>query len=57
MKKRNATQEPPFRPNAAYLGIDVSKNHFDAAISLARDRIRQDAVWKRFSNDANGIKA
>src|SRR5690606_30391937 len=50
-------QVPAFQPNAACLGIDVSKNHFDAAISLARDRIRQDAICQRFPNDAKGIRA
>jgi transposase len=58
MKKRiNTVSASSFEANAAYLGIDVSKEHFDAAISLAHDRTRQEAVWQRFSNDAKGIKA
>lgn len=56
MKKRNSAQEPGFQPDAAYLGIDVSKEHFDAALCLARGRILHDVVCHRFSNDAKGIK-
>jgi transposase len=47
----------PFEANAAYLGIDVSKAHFDAALCLARDLQRQEPVCQRFTNDAQGIKA
>lgn len=57
MKKRHTVAEPAFQATAAYLGIDVSKEHFDAALCLARDRTRQDSVCHRFANDAKGIKA
>ena len=46
-----------FEANAAYLGIDVSKAHFDAALCLARDLQRQEPVCQRFTNDVRGIKA
>lgn len=54
-KKTAAT--PSVEANAAYLGIDVSKAHFDAALCLAYERQRQEPVWQRFSNDPQGIKA
>jgi transposase len=48
---------PLFQASAAYLGIDVSKEHFDAALCLSHERIRQDTVCQRFTNDAKGIRA
>jgi transposase len=57
MKKRKIAQEPAFEPDAAYLGIDVSKEHFDAALCLGRGRTLQEVICKRFGNDARGIKA
>jgi transposase len=48
--------KPCFEANAAYLGIDVSKEYFDAALCLAQDRLRNDVICERFSNDAKGIK-
>jgi len=57
MKKRKIAQEPAFEPDAAYLGIDVSKEHFDAALCLGRGRTLQEVICKRFGNDAKGIKA
>lgn len=59
MSKRKPQPQgtPAFQANAAYLGIDVSKNHFDAALCLAQDRRYQEIVWKKFENSARGIKA
>lgn len=56
MKKRKISPESSIQANAAYLGIDVSKEHFDAALCLAQDRNAQDLLCERFENNAKGIK-
>jgi len=57
MSKRKSQSESAFQANAAYLGIDVSKAHFDAALCLAHNRDYQNVVCKRFLNNTKGIKA
>jgi len=57
MKKPKIPSATAFEPNAAYLGIDVSKEHFDAALSLSQDRVFQEIVWEKFENSTKGLKA
>lgn len=58
MKKKTAPVLPAdFTASCAFVGIDVSKNHFDAALCLADGRQRTPTVCKQFANDAKGVKA
>lgn len=57
MKKRKTQPQSVAPANAAYLGIDVSKEHFDAALCLAQDRTAQHIECERFENNAKGLKA
>lgn len=58
MKKKPAPTLPvDFTPSSAFVGIDVSKDYFDAALCLADGRQRSPTVCERFANDAKGVKA
>lgn len=58
MKKKPAqTTAPDFTATCAFVGIDVSKDYFDAALCLADGRQRTQMVCERFANDGKGVKA
>ena len=40
-----------------YLGIDVSKPYFDAALMAVIDHVKQPVITERFENSATGIKS
>lgn len=58
MKKKTSPNPPvDFVATAAFVGIDVSKAHFDAALCLADGRQRTPSICERFANDVKGAKA
>ena len=43
------TQKPVF------IGIDVSKLHFDVALMVVKDRQKEAIITQRFANSADGL--